>query len=144
MLRSFIETDILKTKCFNNIEDPFIKSSMETKLIIIQLDHMRDVRKYTDWIVKTCKILGLHGFVWIKRNPYICLCGEQTEKFVNRLKTETVDVDSRGKACKEKMSKIIYHDVYENFKSHELKVEIVADKPTSSLYTHALNFCNFN
>merc|ERR1712131_369323 len=119
-LRSFIDENIVTTQYFN--ENPLNSESSRVvimKLLIIELDHMRNTQKYTDWIVKTCKILDLNGFVWIRKHPLICLLGEQTEKFITRLKTETVDVDSKGKSCKEKMSKVIYHENFEKRDSFE-------------------------
>ena len=96
--------------------------------------------------MKSCKILELNGFVWIRKHPLICLFGEQTEKFITRLKTETVDVDSKGKSCKEKMSKILYHEILT--KSDEFttptKVVIFTENPINSeLYDFARNKVNF-
>ena len=145
-LRSFIDENIITTQYFN--ENPLNSESSGVvimKLLIIELDHMRNTQKYTDWIVKTCKILDLNGFVWIRRHPLICLLGEQTEKFITRLKTETVDVDSKGKSCKEKMSKILYH---ENFTKPDqftnlTKVEIFTEIPLNcELYDFTKNNCN--
>ena len=145
-LRSFIDENIVTTQYFN--ENPLNSESSGVaviKLLIIELDHMRNTQKYSDWIVKTCKILDLNGFVWIRRHPLICLLGEQTEKFITRLKTETVDVDSKGKSCKEKMSKVLYH---ENLtKSDQFtnltKVEIFTESPVNcELYDFARNHCN--
>ena len=146
-LRSFIDENIVSTQYFT--EKPLnLESSgvVIIKLLIIELDHMRNTQKYTDWILKTCKILDLNGFVWIRRHPLICLLGEQTEKFITRLKTETVDVDSKGKSCKEKMSKILYHESlekYDQFTSSN-KVEIFTEIPINcELYDFARNSCNF-
>jgi len=146
-LRSFIDENIVPTQYF--IEKPLNLESLGVviiKLLIIELDHMRNTQKYTDWILKTCKILDLNGFVWIRRHPLICLLGEQTEKFITRLKTETVDVDSKGKSCKEKMSKILYHESLtksDQFTSSS-KVEIFTEIPINcELYDFARNFCNF-
>lgn len=146
-IRSFIDENIVTTQYFN--ENPLKSESSgvaEIKLLMIELDHMRNTQKYSDWIVKTCKILDLNGFVWIRRHPLICLLGEQTEKFITRLKTETVDVDSKGKSCKEKMSKILYHenltktDQFTNL----TKVEIFTESPVNcELYDFARNHCNF-
>merc|ERR1712131_191262 len=131
-LRSFIDENIVTTQYLNEKPMNLVKSVVSRRLLIIVLDHMRNTQKYTDWILKTCKILDLNGFVWIRRHPLICLLGEQTEKFITRLKTETVDVDSKGKSCKEKMSKIIYHDSLpkENiFQGEPTKVEIFTETP---------------
>ena len=144
-LRSFIDENIVTTKYFNE-QSMNPESMVVKKLLIIELDHMRNTQKYTDWILKTCKILDLNGFVWIRKHPLICLLGEQTEKFITRLKTETVDVDSKGKSCKEKMSKILYHEILT--KSDEFtsptKVVIFTENPINSeLYDFARNKYNF-
>ena len=146
-LRSFIDENIVTTKYFNEQSmNPESSVVAVKRLLIIELDHMRNTQKYTDWILKTCKILDLNGFVWIRKHPLICLLGEQTEKFITRLKTETVDVDSKGKSCKEKMSKILYHEILT--KSDEFtsptKVVIFTENPINSeLYDFARNKVNF-
>ena len=146
-LRSFIDESIVTTQYFNEQSmNPESSVVAVKRLLIIELDHMRNTQKYTDWILKTCKILDLNGFVWIRKHPLICLLGEQTEKFITRLKTETVDVDSKGKSCKEKMSKILYHEILT--KSDEFtsptKVVIFTENPINSeLYDFARNKYNF-
>ena len=146
-LRSFIDESIVTTQYFNEQSmNPESSVVAVKRLLIIELVHMRNTQKYTDWILKTCKILDLNGFVWIRKHPLICLLGEQTEKFITRLKTETDDVDSKGKSCKEKMSKILYHESLtksEEFTS-PTKVVIFTENPINSeLYDFARNKVNF-
>ena len=147
-IRSFIDDNIVTTQYFNEKQTHSSASEVSIRrLLLIDLDHMRNTQKYTDWILKTCKILDLNGFVWIRKHPLICLLGEQTEKFITRLKTETVDVDSKGKSCKEKMSKVIYHEKFEKhdpLEENPSKIEVFTERPLNfELYDIAKNTCNF-
>lgn len=88
--------------------------SDETELgtYVLQYDHMRNEMKYISILEKWCDELQLSGRLVFFKN-IIChiLQGpsDSLQIFIKRSRTQKVDVDSKGKKCKEKMMKILFH-----------------------------------
>ena len=78
---------------------------------IIQLDHMRDKQNYLKILRRWCEDLSICGSVifYGKIKIFLVLIGHENclKSFQNQLKTTNVDVDSRGRPCKEKLSKVL-------------------------------------
>ena len=78
---------------------------------IIQLDHMRDKRKYIKIIERWSNDLHINGTIifYGKTKIFLVLIGEEKNlnRFQQLLKTNNVDIDSRGRPCKEKLSKVL-------------------------------------
>ena len=78
---------------------------------IIQLDHMRDKQNYLKILRRWCEDLSICGSVifYGKIKIFLVLIGHEKSLkcFQNQLKTTNVDVDSRGRPCKEKLSKVL-------------------------------------
>merc|ERR1711963_261824 len=83
----------------------------ETFICIIQLEHMRDKRNYIKTIKTWSNELGIHGAIifYGKLKVLIILLGTEVsiKSFNHNLKTQNVDIDSRGRQCKEKLSKML-------------------------------------
>jgi len=86
-------------------------SEVDIFLTLIELDHMRDRVKYCRHLEEWTQDLQIGLWVihksYLKRKTHwLMLVGqeEQLQVFKKRLRTQTVDVDSKGRPCKEKMS----------------------------------------
>ena len=78
----------------------------ETCWILLHLDHMRSKAKYTKTIMKWTKELSLCGrLVFCDKLILILLQGSEQDikEYISRQKTVNVDVDSKGRSCKERM-----------------------------------------
>ena len=86
---------------------------------IVHLDHMNDYKSYCKTLSKWCKQLKLGGVLFLAthhkprpRHIFALLdaptsCQAQTDVFLQRLRTQNVDVNMRGQPCKERMSTVI-------------------------------------
>nr|XP_054762199.1 RWD domain-containing protein 3-like [Lytechinus pictus] len=77
---------------------------------LLRLDHMRAKGRYIKTLTSWCEELGIMGrIIFVERLILILLEGHQArvKEFILRLKTQKVDVDSSGKACKEKMMSVL-------------------------------------
>ena len=85
--------------------------SQDTFVSIIHLVHMRDKRNYIKTIEKWSKELEITGDIIFhgKLKVFLILLGSEDslKSFHQQLKTQNVDIDSRGRPCKEKLSKIL-------------------------------------
>ena len=116
------DNDILQLNSENcDFQDTFVS--------IIHLDHMRDKRNYIKTIEKWSKELEINGNIIFhgKQNVFLVLLGSEDslKSFHQQLKTQNVDIDSRGRPCKEKLSKIlccekVLHDS-KNYDFNEIK-----------------------
>ena len=69
------------------------------------LDHMRDRKRYIESLSSWAKQLNLLGSVlFYKKKIRVALWGERSaiQTYLKWSRTETVDIDSRGRKCKEK------------------------------------------
>ena len=87
----------------------------ETFICIIQLEHMRDKRNYIKTIETWSNELGINGAIifYGKLKVLIVLLGTEVsiKSFNQNLRTQNVDIDSRGRPCKEKLSKMLCCEV---------------------------------
>ena len=99
-------------------------NSQDTFVSIIHLDHMRDKRNYIKTIEAWSNELGIHGAVifYGKLKVLIVLLGTEVgiKSFNQNLKTQNVDIDSRGRPCKEKLSKILCCEVLSQSTASEI------------------------
>lgn len=114
----------LQNKKSKEKENNKIECSMEAKeeqelfLELTYIDHMRDYKNYLKLLTEWTNQLNLEGNLIHKKITtgeltkavYLVLKGYKANlsEFNQRLRTQNVDVNSRGKPCKEKMSKLLY------------------------------------
>ena len=83
----------------------------ESWIVVLKLDHMRNRQKYLKQLKKWCGELGVGASVFILRDVkyVIVLVGEKgcVDQYLVNWKTQCVDVDSKGKPCKEKLMTIL-------------------------------------
>ena len=116
------ENDILQSN-FDNCD------SQDTFVSIIHLDHMRDKRNYIKTIEKWSQELEITGNIIFhgKLKVFLILLGSEDslKSFHQQLKTQNVDIDSRGRPCKEKLSKLLCCEkvlhTSENYDFNEIK-----------------------
>ena len=88
-----------------------VDQSTELYASIIEIDHMRDKRNYIKTIERWNKALNITGSVifYGKLKIFLILFGykKNLKDFQQQLKTYNIDVDSRGRPCKEKLSKVL-------------------------------------
>ena len=86
---------------------------------VVHLDHMNDFKGYTKILSKWCKQLKLGGCIFLAthhkprpRHIFTLIdapsSGQaQTDEFLQRLRTQNVDVNMRGQPCKERMPTVV-------------------------------------
>ncbi|XP_026690444.2 RWD domain-containing protein 3-like [Ciona intestinalis] len=77
---------------------------------LLQLDHMRSKSNYLRTLKSWTSQLNINGYVaFYNRFIFIGLqgCSSNLKEFVHRIKTQKIDVDSKGQPCKEKMMKVL-------------------------------------
>lgn len=95
---------------------------------VLHLDHMRNQTRYLKTIKAWCKELNLGvRIVFCIQWIFIILQGyeENIKTYIQRNKTQCVDVDSSGRACKERLMSVLYQGNQENrfvdFEIHRLE-----------------------
>ncbi|XP_064486131.1 RWD domain-containing protein 3-like [Ornithodoros turicata] len=81
--------------------------------VLIQLDHVRDVKRYAKVLRSICDSSGLTARMLFKPQGGPLLVGrarhqEDVKEFLRALKSRNLDVDSKGMPCKEKLSSVLY------------------------------------
>ncbi|XP_019645473.1 PREDICTED: RWD domain-containing protein 3-like [Branchiostoma belcheri] len=82
-------------------------------LTLLHLDHMRARGKYVKTIVKWTKELSLTGrLLFQERLILILLLGslQNIKEYITRQRTRSVDVDSAGRSCKERMLTVLWEE----------------------------------
>lgn len=85
---------------------------------LLHLDHMNDHKGYTKLLQKWCAQCKLGGVLFLslhcdpRPRHIFCVLDEPetlggTGEFLTRLRTQNVDVNMRGQACKERMSTVV-------------------------------------
>ncbi|KAL8604683.1 hypothetical protein ACOMHN_017642 [Nucella lapillus] len=102
----------------------------ESRLALLHLDHMRAKTQYVKLIKKWAADLSLNGcLVFCQRLILIVLQGPSfaIKEYTVRQRTGIVDVDSKGRPCKERMLSVLYdipvashHCRFDNFRVVEL------------------------
>ncbi|ELU06896.1 hypothetical protein CAPTEDRAFT_147020, partial [Capitella teleta] len=99
---------VMKNRC-----DPVstqLCDKQDSATVLLHLDHMRSRGKYQKFISKWTAELCICGcLLFLQRFIFIILqgCPKNIKEFIHRQRTVSVDVDSRGKSCKERMLAII-------------------------------------
>ena len=101
-----------------NVDNCSLEDNIE--VVVIRIEHMNDSSKYVKTLSKWSESFSLTAHViWRsssdskkrkrKEGIYVILRGEKenTKRFLTLLRTEKVDVDSRGVKCKEKKSTVV-------------------------------------
>ena len=102
----------------DNISNPDVKTanaeSQKSQLCLtcLQIDHMRNKTGYLKILSKWANQLKLKILViqklFTKRQQYlIFIWGSNSKNFLKNLKTHSVDVDSNGKSCKERLVNVV-------------------------------------
>ena len=95
-----------------------IVQEIEEEILIVKIDHMRKSGSYTRTLESWSKELGLVTLVVTSRDKGIILLSHgdkcQVTKFLLNWKTTNIDVDSRGKPCKERMIQILHREKVED------------------------------
>ena len=98
-----------ESNCVADIE----KGTEVTFVTIIEIDHMRNQAKYVKCLGQFARQIGLKLLVLhlnYKSKHWVILVHdnlEQSKQFLKNLKTQLIDVDSKGKPCKERLSSVI-------------------------------------
>lgn len=100
------------TSCSSHTHADSVTSHEEADHIcVVKLDHMRNRHKYLKMLQSWSKELGVRGKVVDGglHNVYVALVGREgsVREFVRRWKTQSVDDDSRGRPCKERMLSVL-------------------------------------
>ena len=85
-------------------------SSVSTVTMLLHLDHMRSKSSYSKMIKKWAGELSLTGrLIFCHKMILILLQGDMrnVKEYVVRNRTTNVDVDSRGRSCKERMLSVL-------------------------------------
>ena len=89
----------------------------QRELLVIKIDHMRNSSDYVKTLEKWSDQLGVQAVLLISSDQGLVfiLEGEKsnTSHFMLNWKTYNIDVDSRGKPCKERMITILYRSSLE-------------------------------
>ena len=95
-----------------------ICSDVEHEVMVVKIDHMRKSGPYVRTLESWAQQLGLVGVLNISNDQGLVLLLEgdkcQITKFLLNWKTVNIDVDSRGKPCKERMIQILYRQKTDN------------------------------
>ena len=91
--------------------DQMINNQKDISTYILQYDHMRNKEKYVCIIKKWCHQLKIVGRLIIFNHIIVHIIQGRKDSlqcFMQRSKTKKVDIDSKGRKCKEKMLKTLY------------------------------------
>lgn len=90
---------------YNEVEDDPVS---QLELVVAKLDHMRSSTSYMKLLERWCSQLSVKMVVVVSRDRgiLVVLEGEGVARLLQRWKTENVDVDSRGRPCKERMLQV--------------------------------------
>ncbi len=97
-------------KCFtvDYVTEDRAHDDSTLQICVVKLDHMRSEDKYIKLLNSWARTLGIYGKllkITSSQNIYVVLfgCREDLSEYIRRWKTYNVDVDSRGRPCKERM-----------------------------------------
>ncbi|ROT69598.1 RWD domain-containing protein 3 [Penaeus vannamei] len=93
------------------IADSARPSINDAKVYVLQLDHMRNKTRYVKTIQRWCRDLSIvGGLVFYSRWIFLILQGdeESIKTYIQRNKTQVVDVDSSGRPCKERLLSVLH------------------------------------
>lgn len=114
--------DNLEKICHNSStvqEDSKLEQSSEIWNVLLSLDHMRAKTKYIKTIEKWTNELNIQGrLLFYGKLIFILLQGEHSsiKEYIVRQRSVNVDIDSRGRSCKERMLSVICEEKAEGQK----------------------------
>ena len=101
----------------------------ERELLVIKIDHMRNSSDYVKTLERWSDQLGVRGVLVVSADHGLVFLLEgdklNTSNFLINWKTTNIDVNSRGKPCKERMIQILYRRALD--KGDEMLGEISRD-----------------
>lgn len=102
----------------------------DREVLVVKIDHMRRSCEYVRTLETWCGQLAVRGVLVISRDKGIIFIMEgdklNTSNFIINWKTTSIDVDSRGKPCKERMIQILYRSPVTN--GQEILREVSEEK----------------
>ena len=105
-------------------EKEFKVVDSQNEMIIVKIDHMRNSGNYVKTLEDWTELFSLTGVLVISKDEGIVLMleGEKygISRFVQNWKSVNIDIDSRGKPCKEKMIQILYRKETTNLLLNQL------------------------
>ncbi|EKX42744.1 hypothetical protein GUITHDRAFT_164010, partial [Guillardia theta CCMP2712] len=111
-------------------------SSSSHRVCVLKVDHMREERRYTRTISGWILELGLQGklFMW-KRLIYLVVRGDEdrVSRYLHLHRTQQVDVDSRGRRCKERMLQVIHDGKVEEATALTASFEVIRCQTSARL-----------
>ena len=85
-----------------------------SEIIVVKIDHMRNSSAYVKTLKSWTEMFSLRSVLFVSRDRGLILLSEGRREDLNKLviawKTENVDVDSKGKPCKEKMLQVLLRE----------------------------------
>ncbi|EGD79043.1 hypothetical protein PTSG_02011 [Salpingoeca rosetta] len=112
---------------------PSPKLDTALRRALIHIDHMHSPKTYFKFLRQACAETTVMGHLTTWHNViYLVIVGEPADvgEFLKRLRTQHVDLDARGRPCKERMAKVLVDDVVDE--SNEHTGAVVAPSPSSS------------
>jgi len=108
-----------------------------SEVVVVKIDHMRNYTAYIKSLRKWTGNLNLRSVLLISKNQGLYFLSVGHKDDLSRLmvawKTETIDVDSRGKPCKEKMIQVIIREPWTQVISLQTFETIETDCLSSAL-----------
>ena len=115
---------------------------MEDEIMIVKIDHMRKSGAYIRTLESWSLQLGLTTLVVTSRDKGIILLSQgdkcQMTKFLLNWKTTNIDVDSKGKPCKERMIQILYR---EQLRSKDISWKSICEEKFATISCNNLLEC---
>lgn len=108
--------------------------TLSKEVCVFQLDHMRSKNNYVKTLQKWASQLLVDGvIIFYKHLIFIVLCGGKNDikGYLKRMRTQKVDVDSSGHACKERLLTILSRDQYRDYSSTPLLKGLEICEPSS-------------
>jgi hypothetical protein len=109
--------------------------SMSSYWVVIEIDHMRDSKQYTKTMRQWMKQLDLCGSLFhcnsmttsttcsdstastMWKGIYLVLIGKNDkgscDEFQKRLRSQSIDIDSKGRPCKERVASVLFQRSYD-------------------------------
>ncbi|XP_048764384.1 RWD domain-containing protein 3-like [Ostrea edulis] len=122
-----VEAEVKKSEKFGGqqTDTPTDKFRAGSVTAVLVLDHMRSRARYVQTIQKWVTSLSLQGcLVFIGKVIFIVIQGHSAnvKEYIKLQRSSNVDVDSRGKKCKERMMSVVHQGITEGRGFKDFKV----------------------
>ena len=116
----------------------------QTEIVVVKIDHMRNSSNYVKTLENWTEEFSLTGVLVFSKDKGIVLMleGEKygISKFIQNWKSVNIDVDSRGRPCKEKMIQFLYRKETQNLLLTAVSKEKFYVVKTEKLCNHFQGF----